>query len=108
MIISSKPVAKALVLASSAVGALGGMALANLFLARKAERENPPSGDFIDIDGVRLHYLMRGEGPCVVLLHGNASMLEDFECSGIFDACASKYQAIAFDRPGYGHSPPAQ
>ena len=29
-----------------------------------AERANPPIGRFIDVDGVRMHYLERGEGTC--------------------------------------------
>ena len=73
-------------------------------LARRAERENPPAGKFIDIDGVRLHYVMRGEGPPVVLLHGNAVTHADFSASGLIDRLAQDYRVIAFDRPGYGHS----
>ncbi|WP_426409250.1 hypothetical protein [Bradyrhizobium ganzhouense] len=36
---------------------LAATALVNRQLARKAERENPPRGKFIDVDGVRLHYV---------------------------------------------------
>jgi hypothetical protein len=36
--------------------------------ARKAERDNPPAGRFIKVDGVPLHYIEKGEGPAVVLL----------------------------------------
>ena len=42
----------------------------NVYRARKVEREHPPTGQFITVDGVRLHYLEKGEGPPVVLLHG--------------------------------------
>ncbi|MDB5742579.1 MAG: Alpha/beta hydrolase superfamily-like protein [Polaromonas sp.] len=72
--------------------------------ARRAERENPPEGDFIDIDGVRVHYVLRGEGPPVVLLHGNNVTQADFSASGLLDRLAKTHQVIAFDRPGYGHS----
>jgi pimeloyl-ACP methyl ester carboxylesterase len=72
--------------------------------ARKAERENPPAGEFIDIDGVRLHYVMRGDGPPVVLLHGNTVTHADFAASGLIDRLAQDHRVIAFDRPGYGHS----
>src|SRR3954470_22467303 len=41
----------------------------------------------------------------LVLLHGNASMIEDFVTSGLVDAAAARYRVIAFDRPGYGHTP---
>jgi pimeloyl-ACP methyl ester carboxylesterase len=72
--------------------------------ARRAELEHPPQGQFIDIDGVHLHYEMRGEGPPVVLLHGNTVTLADFKASGLIDRLAQKHRVIAFDRPGFGHS----
>ena len=80
------------------------LAAANYALARRAERRNPPSGKFIQIDGVRLHYIDRGEGPAVVLLHGNGTMARDFELSGLIDLLAKDHRVIAFDRPGFGHS----
>ena len=72
--------------------------------ARKAERENPPEGQFVDIDGVRLHYVERGAGPPVVLIHGNMVSHRDFEVCGLIDHLARGRRVIAFDRPGFGHS----
>ena len=72
--------------------------------ARNAERENPPIGRFIEVDGVRLHYLERGEGPAVVLLHGNTVLLQDFVGSGLIERLAERHRVIAFDRPGFGYS----
>jgi pimeloyl-ACP methyl ester carboxylesterase len=80
------------------------MAAVNRHLTRKAEQRNPPRGRFIEVDGVRLHYVERGAGDPVVLLHGNGSMVEDFDCSGLIDLAARDYRVIAFDRPGFGHS----
>ena len=79
-------------------------AILNRTLAKKAERRNPPTGRFVTIDGVRLHYVERGTGRPLVLLHGNGSMIQDFESSGLIDLAAMKYRVIAFDRPGFGHS----
>jgi pimeloyl-ACP methyl ester carboxylesterase len=76
----------------------------NYFLAQRAERQNPPTGRFVDVDGLRLHYLDQGTGQAVVLLHGNGSMIQDFECSGLIAAASQKYRVIVFDRPGFGHS----
>lgn len=87
-----------------AAGGLGGLALSNQWLARRAERRNPPAGSFVRLGGVRLHYLDRGRGRALVLLHGNGSMIEDFTSSGLVDLAARHYRVIAFDRPGYGHS----
>ena len=72
--------------------------------ARRAEREHPPTGRFLEVDGVHLHYVERGEGPPVVLLHGNTVTLADFEASGLIGRLAKNHRVIAFDRPGFGHS----
>ena len=40
---------------------LGTTALVNARRARQAERDTPPIGRFLDIEGVRLHYLERGD-----------------------------------------------
>jgi pimeloyl-ACP methyl ester carboxylesterase len=71
---------------------------------RQAEAENPPQGRFVEVDGVRLHYIERGEGPVLVLLHGNGVFAEDFDHSGLLDRAAQHYRVIAFDRPGFGYS----
>jgi pimeloyl-ACP methyl ester carboxylesterase len=87
-----------------AATALAVAALANHAVARRSERRHPPCGSFIEVDGVRLHYVDRGEGVPVVLLHGNGGMIEDFEISGVLDAVARKHRVIVFDRPGFGYS----
>lgn len=70
----------------------------------QAEREHPPTGEFITVDGVRLHYFSKGQGPTVVLLHGNGVIAEDFLHTGLFDQLAENHRVIAFDRPGFGYS----
>lgn len=88
-------------------GALAAAAATALWVehkARKAERDNPPVGRFVEVDGVRLHYIERGEGPPVVLLPGNAVVVQDFEGNGLIDRLSERYRVIAFDRPGYGYS----
>jgi pimeloyl-ACP methyl ester carboxylesterase len=84
--------------------ALAASAALNSLLARRAEIRNPPRGRFVQAAGTRLHYVDRGAGDVVVLLHGNGSMVEDFESSGLIDILARDYRVIAFDRPGFGHS----
>jgi pimeloyl-ACP methyl ester carboxylesterase len=84
--------------------ALGAAALYVNAKARQAEAENPPKGKFIDVDGVRLHYVDRGVGEPVVLLHGNGITASDFEASGLLPRAAQQYRVIAFDRPGFGYS----
>jgi pimeloyl-ACP methyl ester carboxylesterase len=89
---------------TATVAMLASAAVLNQYLAKKAERDNPPTGKFLDVNGVRLHYVERGEGDAVVLLHGNGSMLQDFESSGLISLVAKNYRVIVFDRPGFGHS----
>jgi pimeloyl-ACP methyl ester carboxylesterase len=42
--------------------------------------------------------------PVVVLLHGNAVTLQDFEASGVLGLAAEHHRVLAFDRPGFGYS----
>ena len=91
-------------IAAGVVVAAVACALLNRWLAQKAERRNPPLGRFIKVDGVRLHCVERGTGTPLILLHGNGSMIQDFQSSGLIDLAAKKYRVIAFDRPGFGHS----
>jgi pimeloyl-ACP methyl ester carboxylesterase len=91
--------------AFAAAGALvGATAIVNRRLAIRAQRANPPRGRFLEVQGVRLHYVERGEGRPLVLLHGSGSMIQDFESSGLIDLAAANYRVIVFDRPGFGHS----
>ena len=92
------------VAAVATVGALAISALVNRRLAKNAEHDNPPAGQFLEVNGVRLHYVERGSGTPLVLLHGNGSMIQDFESSGLIDLAAKNYRVIVFDRPGFGHS----
>jgi len=79
---------------------------ANFGLSRLAEKRNPPIGEFIECDGVRLHYIDRGDpsAPSVVLFHGNRAMIQDFTISGLIDLLARRNRVLCFDRPGFGHS----
>jgi pimeloyl-ACP methyl ester carboxylesterase len=90
--------------ALTAAAILGTTALVVARRARQAERNNPPAGRFLDIEGVGLHYLERGEGPPLILLHGNGAMVQDFEISGILERLTQRYRVIAIDRPGFGHT----
>lgn len=87
--------------------AAAGLAASFLYVrakTRQVERENPPAGKFIDVDGVRLHYTERGDGPPLVLLHGNGVIASDFDTSGLTERAAKRYRTICIDRPGFGHS----
>src|SRR4051812_16212150 len=82
------------------------LVIGNVVFQFIAEWRNPPIGRFIECDNVRLHYIDRGnpEAPCVVLFHGNGSLIQDFTVSGLVALLAIQYRVICFDRPGFGHS----
>ena len=90
--------------AGTAATALIGGALFNRAGARRAEARTPPAGSFVEVDGARIHYIDRGDGPVVVLLHGNGVLLQDYEVSGVLGlGCAAAIAAtISMYRSGGG------
>lgn len=98
------PVSRTQKILAASAAALAATAVYNVLRTRKVEHDHPPSGRFITVDGVELHYQEKGEGPPVVLIHGNVVTAEDFVLSGVFDRLARNHRVIAFDRPGYGYS----
>lgn len=96
------PTAVRIGLIAALASALSAIAIA--YRTRETERANPPRGKFIEVDGVCLHYRERGQGPALVLLHGNGTMLQDFEVSGVPALAEDRYRVVIFDRVGFGHS----
>lgn len=86
------------------VAGLAVAAIAVRSLDAATERAHPRRGRMIVVDGERLHYVERGRGRPVVLLHGNGGIVEDFVASGLVDRLSRHYRVIAFDRPGFGYS----
>jgi len=69
----------------------------------QAEVDFPPVGEFVTIGPTRVHYLRKGAGPVVILLHGAGGNIRDFDL-GLMDRLAEHYTVIAFDRPGHGYT----
>jgi pimeloyl-ACP methyl ester carboxylesterase len=69
----------------------------------RAAKTHPPLGDFITIDGTRVHYHIEGSGPTIVLIHGAGGNLRDFtfQLSG---KLAKTHTVISYDRPGHGYT----
>ena len=73
--------------------------------AHQAERAHPPLGQFVEVDGARLHYVEHGRGePAIVILHGNGAMIEEVLASGLVERLEPLHRVVIFDRPGFGHS----
>src|SRR6185503_2679401 len=63
----------------------------------------PPPGKFIDIDGSRIHYVDKGSGAPIVMIHGLDAQLRHLTHSMV-DLLANDYRVIAIDMPGAGNS----
>ncbi len=60
---------------------------------------------FFDSNGVKIHYIIEGEGQPVVLVHGfTASIPVQWAMPGIISKLSKDYQVIALDNRGHGRS----
>lgn len=92
-----------MILFAGVVAAAGWLWLYNRIQCKRAEAAYPPKGAFLSVEGIKLHYIRKGDGVPVVFLHGGVLTGNDFQ--QVIELASSRgYQAIAFDRPGYGHS----
>ncbi len=57
----------------------------------------------ITVESSKVTYIESGTGRPVILLHGNAGGIEDFEY-GVMEDLAREFRAIAIDRVGHGNS----
>ncbi|CUK25365.1 acetoin dehydrogenase E2 subunit dihydrolipoyllysine-residue acetyltransferase [Cognatishimia activa] len=69
----------------------------------RAESNYPPEGQLLDIDGVQVHAVVRGEGPDLVLIHGSSGSTRDFTFA-LVERLAPDFRVIVFDRPGLGYT----
>lgn len=70
----------------------------------EAERAFPPEGQIIEVDGHPVHYVQRGAGPDLVLIHGASGNTRDFTFS-LVDQLTDRFRVTVIDRPGLGHTP---
>lgn len=85
-----------------------GLIVANILAARhdaRALAAHPAPGQIIDVDGQKVHAVVEGTGPDLVLIHGSSGSTRDFTF-GMLDALKDRYRVIIFDRPGLGYSDP--
>jgi len=62
-----------------------------------------PAEHSIDIENTRVRYVEAGAGPAVVLIHGNAGSVDDFDFERLGLLCRD-HRVMAVDRPGHGKS----
>ena len=68
------------------------------------DKYNVSDSDFIDIDGLKIHYKDEGEGPVLVLLHGICASLYTWD--GWVGELKDDYRIIRLDIPGWGLTGP--
>ncbi len=84
----------------------GGAWLYDGYASRQALQDFPPSGQFVIVNGARMHYLCQGTGePTLVLEAGFDGGALDW--TPILPALAAHHRACAFDRLGQDYSDPA-
>lgn len=62
----------------------------------------PFDSRFVEIDGARLHYVDEGDGPVLLLLHGNPTW--SFVYRDIIARLRGSFRCVAMDYPGFGLS----
>jgi pimeloyl-ACP methyl ester carboxylesterase len=85
---------------------LAGLVLFTAWTARQVEKRLPPCGKFIDVEGVRIHYLDEGTGPPLLLIHGLAGQMHNFTHS-LLGKLKDDFRVVILDRPGNGYSAPS-
>jgi pimeloyl-ACP methyl ester carboxylesterase len=61
--------------------------------------------NFFDSNGVKIHYLVEGQGEPVLLIHGFTSSIQgQWAVPGVLKALAQDYRVIALDNRGHGQS----
>jgi pimeloyl-ACP methyl ester carboxylesterase len=72
-------------------------------LATGTDQCEQPKEHYINIKNTRVRYVEAGAGPDVVLIHGNAGSVDDFDFQSLGQLCRT-HRVIAVDRPGHGKS----
>jgi pimeloyl-ACP methyl ester carboxylesterase len=67
----------------------------------RAEQSHPPVGQVLDVNGTKVHAVVMGQGPDLVLIHGAGGNVRDF-IFNFSERLTDRYRVILFDRPGLG------
>ncbi|MGO4916995.1 alpha/beta fold hydrolase [Pseudogemmobacter sp. W21_MBD1_M6] len=66
-----------------------------------AELAYPPDGRILTVNGSKVHVIVTGSGPDLVLIHGASGNTRDFTYEFV-NRVKNDYRVIVFDRPGLG------
>ena len=62
-----------------------------------------PKDAYVDVDNTKMRYVDAGAGSPVVMIHGNAGSVDDWDFNSMGQLCHD-HRLIAIDRPGHGKS----
>jgi pimeloyl-ACP methyl ester carboxylesterase len=80
------------------------LALFTWFVASRISKGFVVKGDWMLMEGERIHYRTMGEGPAIVIVHGLGGQTRNFDYLPLADL-AKRWRLFLIDRPGSGHSP---
>lgn len=69
------------------------------------DRLFPFASHFVDVDGNTVHYVDEGDGPTILMLHGNPTW--SFLYRDLIRRLRDDFRCVALDYPGFGLSEPA-
>lgn len=72
----------------------------------RAQASHPPQGQFVTVEGLRIHAEVMGSGPDLVMIHGSNGNTRDLSFV-LAPILADHFRVILLDRPGLGYSDPA-
>ncbi|MBN2760611.1 MAG: alpha/beta hydrolase [Rhodobacteraceae bacterium] len=91
---------------ASKAALLSALAATTMACAQAADTAKAsPQGAYIALDGGRVHAVVQGQGPDLVLIHGANGNARDFTFD-LVGRMARDFRVIALDRPGFGYSDP--
>ena len=82
---------------------VAGLVIFTAVTARRVENALPPRGQFLEVSGARIHYLDKGSGPAIVILHGLGGQTGNFTYA-LLERLTDEFRVILMDRPGSGYS----
>lgn len=84
--------------------AAGALALFSWFVGRKVDQAFRANDSWLEVDGERIHFRSLGEGPPIVMVHGLAGQMRNFDYLPLAQL-AQGHRIVLLDRPGSGLSP---
>ncbi|HWS90031.1 MAG TPA: alpha/beta hydrolase [Pyrinomonadaceae bacterium] len=86
-----------------ALAAAAALVLFTAHTARRVDTALPPLGRFVEVGGERIHYLEKGTGPTLLLIHGLGASMRTFTHS-LVERLAGDFRVVVMERPGSGES----